>query len=307
MTTRESERVESERRVSVQGVSTLYREAGEGPVLLLVHGNASNGRDWQGVMRALASTHRVVVVSLPGFGETDPVGDVAPPRMVSFIAAFLDVIGVDEVIAVGHSYGGLLAAEFALAHPGRVTRLVLVDANGLGRTITPLVVAQSLIPGPLAELVITALLLPGPALLRVALGAVQFRQPWRVPWQVWRDQLRLSFSRTFLRTSFDVVRRGVDLRGQRFVVLDRLRDIAVPTLVLWGMTDDVVPVWQALFAAWRLPEGKLAVIGGAGHIPHLDTPEEFLDHLGPFVRDDTSGTDPVPAVPQGEPRAADQS
>ncbi|WP_424190537.1 alpha/beta fold hydrolase [Actinokineospora sp. G85] len=303
----ESERVESEQRVPVQGVSTLYREAGEGPVVLCVHGNASNGRDWQGVMRALASTHRVVVLSLPGFGETDPVGDVTPARVVPFIAAFLDAIGVDEVVLVGHSYGGLLAAEFALAHPWRVTRLVLVDANGLGRGISPLVVAQSLVPGPIADLVITALLLPGGALLRVALSALQFRQPWRVPWQVWRDQLRLSCSRTYLRTSFDVVRRGIGLRGQRYIVLDRLRDITVPTLVVWGLADEVVPVWQALFAAWRLPEGRLAVIGGAGHIPHLDTPEEFLDHLGPFVRDDTVRTAPAAAAPQGEPRDTDQS
>ncbi|MCG8914520.1 alpha/beta hydrolase [Actinokineospora sp. PR83] len=299
--------MESERRVFVQGVSALYREVGEGPVVLFVHGNASNGRDWQGVMRALAPTHRVVVPSLPGFGETDPVEDVAPPRMVSFIAAFLDAIGVDEVVMVGHSYGGLLAAEFALAHPRRVTRLALVDANGLGRMINPLVAAQALIPSPIADLVITALLLPGGVLLRVASSTLQFRQPWRVPWQVWRDQLRLSFSRTYLRTSFDVVRRGVSLRGQRFVVLDRLRDISVPTLVVWGLTDDVVPVWQALFAAWRLPEGKLAVIGGAGHIPHLDTPEEFLDHLGPFVRDNTGRTAPAAAAPQGRPRDADQS
>lgn len=274
-----------ERRVTVQGVSTLYFDVGEGPVILFLHGNATSARDWSRPARTLATTHRVLVLALPGFGDSDPVEDVRPERLVPFIAAFLDELGVEQVVAAGHSYGGLLAAELALTRPERVTRLVLADSAGLGRAVHPLLIAQSLIPPPVAELLIAALLLPGAGAVRtLATTGAQLRQPWRVPLRFWSEQLRLSHSRTFLRTSFATVRAGTGLTGQRFVVTGRLRDLTIPTLVIWGLTDEVFPVWQAVSAVRRLPAGRLSIIPGAGHGSYVECHEEFLDALGPFVR-----------------------
>ncbi|WP_079032480.1 alpha/beta fold hydrolase [Streptomyces specialis] len=283
-----------ERRVTVQGISTLYFEAGEGPVILLIHGNATTPRDWWRIMRELSATHRVVAPALPGYGDTGPLGNVRPARLVAFLTAFLDELGVDRVIAVGHSFGGLLAGEFTLTHPGRVTRLVLADSAGLGRAVSPVLIAQSLLPPPVATALVKALTLPGADVARVLGLATQFRQPWRVPLFVWVSQLRLSHAPTFLRTSFTVIRVGVGLLGQRFVLTGRLDEIRVPTLLIWGLTDSEFPVWQAWSAAQRLPLGRVVVIPGAGHPSYLECHEEFVDALAPFIRDRAAAGPPPP-------------
>ncbi|MGK5529401.1 alpha/beta fold hydrolase [Streptomyces sp. URMC 129] len=284
----------TERRIIVQGISTLYLEAGEGPVILLIHGNATGPQDWRRIMRELSATHRVVAPALPGYGGTGPLGDVRPKRLVSFLTAFLDELGVAEVIAVGHSLGGLLAGEFALTRPERVTRLVLADSAGLGRAVSPVLIAESLLPPPVVTALVTVLTLPGGDVARVVGLAAQLRQPWRVPLSVWVSQLRLSHSPNFLRTSLETVRVGVGLLGQRFVLTDRLDGIRVPTLLIWGLTDSEFPVWQGWLAARRLPSGRLVVIPGAGHASHLECHEEFVDALGPFVRDRIAAGPPPP-------------
>ncbi|MFF0863713.1 alpha/beta fold hydrolase [Nonomuraea sp. NPDC003560] len=281
-----------ERRVLVQGLSTVYFEAGEGSAVLLLHGSATSPRDWERIARELGSTHRVLALALPGYGDTSPLGDVRPAAVASFVASFLDRLGVEEVIMVGHSYGGLVALEFALSRPQRVTRLVLADSAGLGRAVNPALVVLASAPRPVVSALVTAMLLPGGALLRTLLTGLQLRHPWRVPLHAWFDQARLTHSRTFLTTSVEVVKVGVGLTGLRpqYNVADRLSEIHVPVLVIWGLTDLIFPFWQAVRAVRELPSAKLAIIPDAGHVTHLDSHEEFCDALGPFVRDDP---DPV--------------
>ncbi|MCX2968718.1 alpha/beta hydrolase [Streptomyces sp. JHD 1] len=264
----------------------MYYEAGQGPAVVLLHGNATSPRDWWRIMEDLRGTQRVIAPALPGFGYTSPLDSLEPERLASFIAAFLDEVKVDKAVLVGHSTGGALALAFTLAHPDRVTRLALADSAGLGRSVNPLLIAEALVPLPLAKAAIAVLLLPGFDVGRVAAGAVQLRQPWRVPWYVWATQIRLSHSPTFLLQSFRTVREGVGLLGQRHVYKDRLREIRVPTLVIWGLTDLLFPVRHAVSSARRLPSGSLAIIPTTGHGSYLECHEEFIDALGPFVRDD---------------------
>src|SRR3954465_2477662 len=96
----------AERRTVVQGLSTLYFEAGEGPVVLLLSGIAESARSWSRVMKELSQTNRTLALVLPGLDGTSPMRDVRPPSMAAFAAAFLDTMGVTEAIVVGHSYGG---------------------------------------------------------------------------------------------------------------------------------------------------------------------------------------------------------
>ncbi|MFG2000597.1 alpha/beta fold hydrolase [Spirillospora sp. NPDC048911] len=279
----------AERRILVQETSTMYYEAGAGPPVLLLHGNVTSARDWWQTMEALAATNRVLALALPGYGDTSPLGEIRPARLVSFASAFLDELGLGRVIVVGHSLGGQLAAEFALAYPDRVERLVLADSAGLGRVVNPLVIANAMIPKPIAELLITMLLLPGGGTLRTLTSGLQLRQPWRVSLRLFREQVRLTRRRSFLHTSYEVVRVGTGLTGQRrpYNLTPRLTEIQAPTLVIWGLTDQIFPLWQGMLAARKLPRGQLAIIFGAGHLTYLDSYEEFIDVLGPFVRDGT--------------------
>ncbi|MEU4448259.1 alpha/beta fold hydrolase [Actinosynnema sp. NPDC050801] len=282
------------RRVLVNGLSTLFYEAGEGPVVLLVPGVATDPQDWFPVMGELALTHRVVALSLPGLGGTSPQRDVRPAAVASFVADFLDVLGVESVIAVGHSYGGHVVAELALQNPRAVSRLTLVDASGLGRAVHPIAIALGMLPERAADLASAFVSLPGGAATLALSSNLLLRQPWRIPVMTWAAQSRLARSRQALRTSFEVFRQCAGITGQRddLTVVDRLHRIDVPTLVVWGGLDQLLPVWQGWAAARLLPDGRLTVLAGAGHVSYLDSHEEFVDALGSFVRDDLEPASP---------------
>lgn len=278
----------AERRTLVQGLSTLYFEAGEGPVVLLLSGIAESARSWSRVMTELSQTHRALALVLPGLGGTSPTRDVRPPSMAAFAAAFLDSMGVTEAIVVGHSYGGAVAAELALARPELVTRLVLVDSAGLGKAINPLMAAASALPAWAADLAAQLCTLPGFGSLTDVSATLLMRQPWQMPVRIWRDQVRLVRARVPVRTTLEVLRQGTRLTGQKseLLVTDRLPEIEVPTLIVWGLTDMLLPVSQGARAARRLQHGRLEIIAGAGHVSFLDCHEDFMAALGPFVRDD---------------------
>ncbi|MGW0246593.1 alpha/beta fold hydrolase [Nocardia goodfellowii] len=284
----------STHRVLVEGISTLYYEAGEGPVLLLVHGNITGPRSWYRTMTEFMSTHRVVALALPGYGGTSPVEDISPAGLASFLAAFLDKLSIDKVIAVGHSAGGLIVATFALQYPRRVTRLVLADSAGLGRAVNPSLIAASVMPMWAVHTMIAALQLPGAAIVRAAVSGTGLRRPWAVRPKEWLDQIRQTQSPTVLLTSYRTVRLAVGVTGQqaRHGVARRLANLEIPTLVVWGLTDEIFPVWQGIAAARRLPRGRLAILANAGHIGYMDNHIGFIAAVSPFVRDDLAG-DPL--------------
>src|SRR3954462_14022042 len=143
-----------DRRVTVDGITTQYLEAGSGPTMLLLHGHEQSATSWRWVIPALARTHRVVALSLPGHGDTARAGAYSPGSDTApFVADFLDTLGVGPLHVVGHSAGGAVAVRLALADPDRIATLVLVDSAGLGREVPPLLAVDTLpIVGELAIL-----------------------------------------------------------------------------------------------------------------------------------------------------------
>jgi pimeloyl-ACP methyl ester carboxylesterase len=139
-----------ERRVEADGLSLRYLVAGEGPPLVLLHGAGDNSLDWRWVLPALARTHHVYALDLPGSPESArPVADYSPAFFERSLAAFLDALGIERATLVGNSLGGTVALRLALSEPSRVEALVLVSAAGLGRAVNPAFVSVD-VPG-LAE------------------------------------------------------------------------------------------------------------------------------------------------------------
>jgi pimeloyl-ACP methyl ester carboxylesterase len=166
----------------VDGMSAQYLEAGAGSPLLLLHGHEQSAASWRWVIPALARTHRVLALSLPGHGGSAPaVGGYAPGRdLAPFVVGFLDILGVGPLDVVGHSVGGAVALRVALADPRRVRTLTLVGSAGLGRDVNPLLALATL--PVLGELAILLTQMPGGDLLRTTMSAgMLFAQPWRVP------------------------------------------------------------------------------------------------------------------------------
>ncbi|MGB6165914.1 MAG: alpha/beta fold hydrolase [Pseudonocardiaceae bacterium] len=265
-------------------MNTQYLEAGAGPPLLLLHGYEQSATSWRWVIPGLARTHRVLALSLPGHGDSAPAaGGYAPGRdLAPFVTGFLDTLGVGPLEVVGNSVGGAVALRLALADPKRVRTLTLVASAGLGRDVNPLLALAA--QPVLGELAILLSRVPGGDLLRTTMSAAMlFAQPWRVPAEFVTEQHALGHRAGHLEAATAMARALFDVNGQRDVLLDQLHTLTMPTLVIWGACDYVLPAYQAQAAVDRLPAGRLSLFPDCGHLPHVECPDRFAAVLSEFL------------------------
>jgi pimeloyl-ACP methyl ester carboxylesterase len=272
--------------VVVHGRRIAFRRAGRGPAVVLVHGIAGRGSGWDPVAALLGADHDVIAPDLPGHGESDPpVGDYSTGAYACALRDLLEVLGIEAATVVGHSLGGGIAMQFAYQFPERVERLVLVSSGGLGREVSPLLRAAGL-PG--SELVVP-LLASGPARAAGrALGAAMSALGRPPDTDLREAALAVgSLSDPGTRRAFlGTVRSLIDPRGQRVDATDRLylaQDI--PTLIVWGGRDSIIPLDHGRAAAEGIPGSRLELFDDAGHFPQLDEPERFARLLSAFIED----------------------
>lgn len=132
----------------------------------------------------------------------------------------------------------------------------------------------------LGELAIPLSRMPGGNLQRTLMSAAMlFTQPWRVPAEFFTEQHALGRKPGQLESSTAMARALFDAHGQREVLLDQLHTLTMPTLVVWGAWDLVLPAYQAKAAVDRLPHGRLALFPDCGHLPHVEQPDRFVAEL----------------------------
>jgi pimeloyl-ACP methyl ester carboxylesterase len=270
--------------IVLHGHRVLYRGAGSGPVIVLVHGITSTSATWANVLPYLAEKFTIIAPDLLGHGESaKPRGDYSLGAYASGIRDLLIALGHERATFVGHSLGGGIAMQLAYQFPEHCERLVLVSSGGLGRDITPLLRAASL-PGSelvLPLLVDSRVLGAGRAVGRL-LGRVGLRVHTDVG-EVLRGHASLSDGEAraaFLHT----LRTIVDPRGQRVNASDRLYLAqAIPFLIVWGENDPIIPVEHARAAHRLVPGSRLELFPEAGHFPHLDDPLRFVRLLIEFM------------------------
>jgi pimeloyl-ACP methyl ester carboxylesterase len=274
------------RHINIHGHRVGYRMAGRGPAVVLVHGLAGSSTTWREVMPTLASGHTVIAPDLLGHGESaKPRGDYSLGAHASGVRDLLVALGIERATFVGHSLGGGIAMQLAYQYPQRAERLVLVASGGLGKEVNLLLRAVAL-PG--SELVMPVLLsgqmhrafdAVGELLGRLGLK-LSVRQK-----EIWKSYTGLS--EVGGRTAFiHTVRSVIDPMGQRVSAHDRLYLAAeVPTLVVWGTGDQIIPVEHAYAAHALMPGSRLQVIEGAGHFLPFENAPAFLDALLPFLRE----------------------
>jgi pimeloyl-ACP methyl ester carboxylesterase len=256
--------------VTVDGVVLHVLSAGDGPALVYLHGAGDLG-DWPPGLGALAATFRVVRPDHPGFNRSDddPAVDSVGTLAQRYLP-LLDALGLTRCHLVGSSLGGWLAAEIALRAPERVDRLVLVDPAGLPAE-TPVPDMFRTPPGELLGLLCGD---------RASLAAGQLRAA-----AVGGDPV-LAGRRT--RNSASAAR----LAGEPYMhdpgLGGRLAGLRAPTLVVWGALDGLFPVEMAQQWTAALPSARLHVVEGAGHLPLVDRPEEFVAVVRGFLSEDRS-------------------
>lgn len=278
------------RELQLHGHRVSYRTAGSGPPLVLLHGIASSSMTWQHVTPWLAQRYTLIAPDFLGHGASaTPRGDYSLGAHASGVRDLLTALGHDRVTIVGHSLGGGVAMQFAYLFPERCERLVLVSSGGLGREVHAVLRAAAL-PGAdwvLPFLVSRGLLQVGRGLGSL-LGVVRL-QPSRDLHEIARGFASLDNAgsrQAFLHTLRAVVEPG----GQRVSAVDRLSlAAALPTLIVWGNRDQIIPISHAAAAHHAMPGSRLAVLPGAGHFPHADDPRRFAAVLNGFY----TGTEPV--------------
>lgn len=248
------------RFVDVDGMQVHYREEGTGPAVLLLHGTSSSLHTWDGWTSVLRKNFRVVRLDLPGFGLTGPhpSRDYSLGSYASFLEHFVARIGLERFALAGNSLGGTIAWRYASSRPARVSALILIDSGGF---------SQSAKSGPIAFRVVHWPVLPE-ILVRVD------------PRSFVEDGVKKSYGDP-ARIRAETLDRYYELTlrpGNRQAFVDRmrtsysdetalLRGLNLPTLVMWGGRDQVIPVETAKHFEREVKGARLIVYDDLGHIP----------------------------------------
>lgn len=273
------------KHVLIHGREVAYRFEGEGPLIVLVHGMAGSGATWDRVIPALAERFAVLAPDLPGHGSSaKPAdGDYSLGSFASVVRDLMMTLGLDGGTIVGQSLGGGVAMQFAYQFPSRCERLVLVGSGGLGRDVSPLLRILAL-PGVefLYPVIFASVLRDAGRGVLGALHRIGLRPSAYVD-QIWQSYESLTESESrvaFART----LRSVVDMTGQRVSARDRLplaREI--PTMIVWGADDAIIPSTHAADAAAALPDSRVEIFERVGHFPHCEDPDRFVRVLTDFI------------------------
>ncbi len=270
--------------ISIHGHDVVVRCAGSGPAVVLVHGLAGSSETWIPTIDRLAETHRVIAPDLLGHGRSaKPRGDYSLGAYASFLRDLLVELDCPRATIVGHSFGGGIAMQFAYQHPDVAERLVLVSSGGLGDEVSWLL--RSLSAPGMGHLLGVATLprvmngvdRTGTLLSKVGIHASE--QTTEI------HKAYISLASRDARSAFlHTIRSVIDHQGQRVSASNRIHLAGdIPTLIVWGSRDRIIPVAHAHDAHELIPGSQLELFAKAGHYPHTEEPERFASVLEAFL------------------------
>jgi pimeloyl-ACP methyl ester carboxylesterase len=261
-----------------------YAEMGEGPPLVLIHGLGGSWPNWLENIPHCARNHRVIALDLPGFGESPMPGwEISIQSYGALVSAFCRALGIGPVPLVGNSMGGFIAAEVAVSQPTSVQKLVLVSAAGVSHARMARAPAET--AGRMARAAAPlALRHRERAFRRPKLRSRMVRQLFFRPGELPRELI------------WEIVQGGMHAPGlvaairglAGYDILDRLEDVEIPTLIVWGRNDLIVPVADAVEYARLIPGSRLEIFDRTGHLPMAERPLRFNRLLDRFIAEDGS-------------------
>ena len=263
-------------------VHTKTMGAGE-PTFLLLHGFGASTFSWHEVTAPLGDLGTVIAYDRPAFGLTErPLtwdegeNPYTPEAQVDLVVGLLDVLEIEQAILVGNSAGGTVAAATALAHPERVQALVLVDAAIYTGGGAPALV-QPLLQLPQFDRI-------GPLIARrlQAQGDAFLKRTWHDPNKI-TPEIVEGYWKPLRAQHWDQALWELTKASSASNLDERLDELTMPTLVITGDDDRVVPTEQSLRLAEELPNAELEVISACGHLPQEECPEAFMDAVTMFT------------------------
>jgi pimeloyl-ACP methyl ester carboxylesterase len=261
----------------IDGVPVHYQEKGTGTPLVLLHGFTSSTYSWKDVFEPLSQNFRVIAVDLKGFGFSGkPDGDYSRRAQAMLVGHLLDYLKIDKAWLCGNSMGGEIGLNFALQNPQRVAGLILIDSAGVN-----VPGSGSLAPGylllPVVGRVVTALALTSDRLVRQGLEKSFYDQTkvtnervayYYRPLQTRGGQLAAVRART---------------QANKFPIEPELGRISVPTLIIWGAQDALIPLEAGYKINKLIKESRLVIFDSCGHLPQEEMPARVVDEITKFI------------------------
>jgi pimeloyl-ACP methyl ester carboxylesterase len=273
-------------QIELHGRRVIYRIAGSGPPVVLIHGMLNSSSHWRSVALNLAGEHVVIAPDLIGHGDSAaPRGDYSLGAHAASIRDLLAAVGIDRATLVGHSLGGGVAMQFFYQFPQRVERLALVSSGGLGHEVSPMLRTAAL-PGMsrLLSMTIHARLLGA---LQETGGRLRHRgYDSGVYLEAITRALRPLQNPGAREAFLQTLRAVIDVHGQRVSATDRLYLLgSIPTVIVWGERDHTIPVSHGRRAHAAIPGSRFRTLANAAHFPHLDDPDGLSEVLRSFIRE----------------------
>jgi pimeloyl-ACP methyl ester carboxylesterase len=252
--------------INIDGLDVNYYTAGEGEPLVVIHGGGGDARTWWDNITELSKKYTIYAPDLPGYGGSEPLnGNYFIPELSVFLEKFAVKLGLEKFHLVGHSLGGGIALDYALKMPNRVKKLVLISSLCLGR-----------------EIAFWVRLLSVPALLK-SVGALSLAVLNGLKWMIMHMLNPAQIIMPLSPASVYVGGSITTFRQQSLVLENRLSEIRVPTLLVWGAKDPIVPVRHAYAAAKVIPDCQIKVFESRGHNVHRDELRQFSDVVNGFL------------------------
>lgn len=269
--------------IEVNGLNVHYKKFGGGePVFILLHGFGASLFSWREVTTPLAEIGTVIAYDRPAFGLTErPMewegeSPYSQEAQIELVIGLMDALGVEKAILVGNSAGGTISMLTALQYPERVESLILVDpavyaGGGAPAWSRPLLkTPQMNRVGPLFARQIQT---RGPELVEVA---------WHDPGKITLDVME-GYQKPLRVENWDKALWYLTVSSRESGLAERLDELTLPILVITGDDDRIVPTEQSVRLAGELPNAGLVVIPQSGHVPHEETPAEFMQAVIQFL------------------------
>jgi len=267
--------------ITVQGMDVHYRDEGKpgDPLpIVLIHGTGASLHTWEPMVAELKASYRVITLDIPAFGLTgpNPKRDYSAEFYTSFMQAFLKALSVDSCIMGGNSLGGSIAWNYALSYPAAVKKLILIDASGYPTTAKSMPIAFRIARTPVLKHLLKYL-----GARSLAAKSIE---------DVYADPSRVQP---------EIVDRYYDMylrEGNRQALLDRMatsfhpdtylkiNTLQMPTLILWGEEDKLIPVENAYRFQKDLPHDTLVILKNLGHVPMEEDPKTTTEVVRSFLQ-----------------------
>lgn len=269
--------------IEINGLDVHVKTMGQGePVFVLLHGFGASLYSWQAVMEPFSQYGMVIAFDRPAFGLTErPLSwqgqnPYSPKAQVALVIGLLDHFAVQQAILVGNSAGGTISMLTALAHPDRVSALILVDpavyaGGGAPSWIRPLLGTPQM--RHLGPLVVRQIQERGPQLIE---------QAWHDPSRIPPETLEL-YKKPLQAENWDKALWEMTLASRASGLAEQLTAFTLPVLVITGDDDRIVPTADSVRLGGELPDASLVVIPQTGHVPHEERPDLFMQAVDTFL------------------------